>query len=125
MAEERAKKSFGPKVILILRTLYHLNRDQRKALLKTADKNIVRAICECALNVLHGVVYLSKQQKSKLAKFKNVLRKLVSVKNRRRLKNNWKSKKRLIIQKSEDLLPVLLGPLISTLLSQLFNKKKQ
>lgn len=122
MARERAKKFLGRKVILILRTLYHLNKDQRKALLKKADKSIVCAICECALNTLRGVVHLSEKQKSKLAKFKNVLRKLVDIKNKRSKKNFWKSKKRLIIQKGEGLLPILLGPAISTLLSQLFSK---
>ena len=88
MAPTRAKKSLGPRVVLVLRTLCHLNKNQRRALLKTADKNIVRGICECALNILHGVVSLSKQQKSKLKKYKNVLRKLVDV--RKKSRKSWK-----------------------------------
>ena len=117
MAPTRAKKSLGPRVVLVLRTLCHLNKNQRRALLKTADKNIVRGICECALNILHGVVSLSKQQKSKLKKYKNVLRKLVDV--RKKSRKSWKLKKRLIVQKGEGFLPYILGPLISTLLSNL------
>lgn len=113
MVQEGAKKSLGPRVVLVLRTLCHLNKSQRKALLKTADKNIVRGICECILNILHGVVNLSKQKKSKLKKYKKVLQKLIDV--RKKSKKSWKSKKRLIVQKGEGFVPYLLGPLLSTL----------
>lgn len=99
----------------ILRALYHLNEEQRKALLQKADPSLVRYICECALNVLQGNVPLSKGHKSRLRKHVNVLRKLANP------AETFTKKKKIIIQRG-GFLPVLLAPLIGTILANLVSK---
>lgn len=98
------------KTLNILQTLQYLNREQRCALLKTADRKLIKAICECALNVLSGNIKISPNLKSKLSKHRNTLRRLVCTKN-----SCWKSKKRLIVQKGQGVIPLLIGPIISLL----------
>ena len=46
------------------------------AIMKAADKELVDAVCECALNVLKENVRLSPLQKQRLAKHKRALRAL-------------------------------------------------
>ena len=60
--------AFARKEATVLTALYHLNEEQRKALLRKANAKLVRRICECALNVLIGKVPLSKGHKSRLRK---------------------------------------------------------
>ena len=69
---------FARKEATVLTALYHLNEEQRKALLRKADAKLVRRICECALNVLIGNVPLSKGHKSRLRKHAKILRKLAA-----------------------------------------------
>ena len=73
---------FARKEATVLTALYHLNEEQRKALLRKADAKLVRRICECALNVLIGNVPLSKGHKSRLrkhAKFYENLQRQISL----------------------------------------------
>ena len=56
----------GRKEATVLAALYHFNKEQRKAVLQKADARLVRRICECALNVLIGIVPLSKGDKCRL-----------------------------------------------------------
>ena len=87
-----------------------------KRLLGNCDKELIKSICECALNVLHGSIPLQQKNKIKLAKHKNDLRnlasKLVSI-----------QKKKQIVQKGRGFLPLLLGPVLSFLAPLLFNRK--
>jgi hypothetical protein len=99
----------------ILRALYHLNPAQRKALLQKADTQLIRYICECALNVLQGNIPLTKEHKSRLRKHTNILRKLANS------TDNFSAKKKIIVQRG-GFLPVLLAPLIGTILSNLISK---
>ena len=46
------------KQIIILHALCCLKRDQRCAILRKAERALVRVVCECALNVLRGNVKL-------------------------------------------------------------------
>ena len=46
-----------------------------KRLLGDCDKELIKSICECALNVLHGSIPLQQKNKIKLAKHKNDFRK--------------------------------------------------
>lgn len=80
----RPKKSlpFEEKYLAILNALRHSNKEQRRALLLGADKKLVKYICECALNVLSGVIKLTKSQKEKLKKYKTTLRKLITLKKK-------------------------------------------
>lgn len=86
-----------------------------KDLISKSNKQLIDCICECALNVLHGTVPLTPQEKSKLSPHKFQLRKLTA-------KSSSLAEKKRIIQKGNGFLPLLLGPVISALGSLLFNK---
>lgn len=112
MAVSTSNKTLDPKTAKVLHAIYHLSKEQRKVLLKTADRRLVKGVCECALNTIKGNVPLTTTQKKKLAKHKNTLRKL-SCKNLK----SWQNKKRIIIQKGDGFITALLAPLIGTILS--------
>lgn len=76
----------------------------QKSMIKAADGDLVRCLCECALNILKGNVRLTPPQKSKLTRHKHSLRQLASGK----LKIG---KKKKILQKG-GFLSALLAPLI-------------
>lgn len=103
------------KHIAILQVLQHLNKDQRDAVLRKADSSTIRCICECALNVLRGNVPLKPEQKKKLQRHARVLRRLAAK------KGCWKSKKRYVVQ-SGGFLPLLLAPILGTVLSNLIGR---
>lgn len=90
---------FEKKYITLLEALRHSNKEQRIALLKTADKKLIKYICECALNVLQGVISLKNCEKNKLKKHKNTLRKLVSKTNKKKTKIHGKVKNVLSCKK--------------------------
>ena len=81
-------------------------------LLKNANGDLIKCICECALNVLCGNIPLDTSQKNNLQKYKHQLRSLTSRKNI--------TQKKKIIQKGTGLLPFLLAPVITALGSTLF-----
>lgn len=112
MAASTSRKSLDPKTARALHALYHLNKEQRKVVLKIAKRPLIKGICECALNTLKGNVHLSHQQKSKLLKHKNTLRKLVG-----KRPVSWQGKKRIILQRGEGFLTALLAPVLGTILS--------
>ena len=112
------------KNVSILTALYHLNNEQRRALIRTADASLVRQICECALNILHGNIPLTKTHKSRLRKHANTLRKLAShsqkSKDSRARQYSFNSKKKLLLQRGGGaFLPALLAPLITSLFTKL------
>lgn len=96
-----------------LRALYKLKPTYRKALLKSADYDSVRCICECVHNILCGKVSLSKKQLSSLSRHKKVLRKIV------KKGENWKKKKQILNQSGGGFLSFILAPLSSGVLSSL------
>lgn len=113
-----AAKRFSKKHLALLGALCHGDGKQRRAILRTADKQLVKCICECTLNVLQGVVKLPDSDKRRLCKHKHVLRKLI---NRKSTKpGNWQIKKRAIVQSGGSFLPILLAPIVGTLISKLF-----
>ena len=90
--------------------LQHLSRAKPstvKSIIKTADKELINVFCECALNVLRGVVPLTKGQKSRLRRHKKCLRDLVNRKTSRQKKSN-------ILQRG-GFLGALLPPIIGIL----------
>lgn len=109
---ERSGSPLCKKHIAILRALQHLNKEQREAVLRKADPSIIRCICECALNILRGNVPLKADQRKKLRRHAAVLRRLAAN------KGCWKSKKRYVVQ-SGGFLPLLIAPILGTLLSNL------
>lgn len=117
-------KHFTKKCIAILTALIHSNNQQRKVILQTSDKCVVRCICECALNVLKGVVKLPEKQVKKLSKYKKVIRNLVKRDTREKSKKvNWNRKKKELIQNGGGaFLPLLLAPIVEILVSRLLRK---
>lgn len=99
-----------------LRALQKLKPCHRAALLKTANSSTVRCICECVYNILQGKIRLNKTQLACLARHKKILRKLV------KRGENWQKKKQILVQSGGAFLPFLLTPLLSGVLSSLFNK---
>ena len=93
------------------------NAKLRKAILEHADPELIRALCECAHNILRGNVKMTPREKTRLRKYQTKLRliarKNVSVKQKRRH-----------LQQTGGFLPALLAPLAASvvipLLRQLF-----
>lgn len=98
----------------ILREIAKAKPEMRKSILKVADKELMRCICECAKNTLNGNVKLHSHQKRKLARHKHILRQLVSP------GKSWKSKRKVVVQSGGFLLP-LLAPILGTVLSSIIN----
>ena len=51
------------KYIALLDVLRHSDKNQRLALLHAADEKLIKYICECALNVIKGVVSIKSVHK--------------------------------------------------------------
>ena len=73
----------------------------RRALLSSANDELIKAIVECAINTLNGNHKLSKEDKGKLSKYKNRLRALVKP------KIGFKNKRKLLIQRGGFIVPLL------------------
>lgn len=87
----------------LLKALVRLKPQPRLSLLRVADKSLVTAICECALNILNGNVPVTKSQKESLSKEKLFIRSLA------RSRGSWKSKRLLILKKSETVIPIVIS----------------
>lgn len=99
----------------LLRALSRLGAKERAALLKVIGDKEIHCICECVFNTLKGKVPLSTNQKRRLSRHKNTLRKLV------KSGESLSKKRKLLMQKGGSLLPLILGPLVSGVLGSLFN----
>jgi hypothetical protein len=87
----------------------------RKGIISSCDKRLLHDISECIVNVLNGNIKLSDSTKRNLKKYKTSLRKLIDK------CKPLSAKKRVIIQKSGLLLP-LLTAVLPTLASLIFRK---
>lgn len=101
--------------IEMLQALIKMNPKQRVNVLKDADSGLIIAICECALNTLKGNVPLTPAQKKKLSRFRRLLHALVE------RPAQWKNKRKILVQKGGAILPILLGAVVSSLLSHYLN----
>lgn len=81
------------------------------ALLRKCPNSVIKSVCECALNLLKGNVPLTKHQKKKLSLHKRTLRKLGDK------KIPLFKKRRLLVQKGEGFLSVLIPAALSVLSS--------
>ena len=82
---------------------------QAKALLKVADDDLIKSVCECVYNVLKSTVPVTPRKKQQLTKHKSPLLTLVN-------KQVPISKKRKILeQKGGNFLSLLLPPALSVL----------
>jgi hypothetical protein len=86
----------------------------RRALLTSASDELIKVIAECAINILHGNLKLSIEEKNKLSKYKGKLRALVNPKIR------LKSSRKLLIQRGGFILP-LLTSILSYVIGSLMN----
>jgi len=78
---------------------------QFKALMKHADKDLVRCLCECIQNVTLGNVKIGRQRRKKLAKHKGVLRRILN-------RKTSVGRKRKLLGQTGGFLPLLLAPII-------------
>ena len=83
----------------------------RQVILRGFDKELLKCITDCAVNILNGNFPLKASEKHALRKHKNKLRRLADKK--RSLK-----KKHQIVQKG-GFLPLLLAPLLSSVIAPL------
>lgn len=97
-----------------LKKLAKCSAKERKALLAKGGKPLQLCLRECAINILKGNVHLSKSQFKRLKKYKNKLRDLS--------KKNTSTKKRLHIEQRGGFLPLLLAPIVGSLLGGLLKK---
>ena len=105
------------KVVSQLPTLKKLKScsvKNRKALLNKGGKPLQLCLRECAINILKGNVPLSQSQFNSLKKYKKSLRDIS--------KKNTSNKKRLAIEQRGGFLPLLLAPIVGSLLGGLFKK---
>ena len=91
----------------LLKMLCHANHNVAKAVMKTAPQDVLKAVCECAVNVLKGNVPLTSGQKNALRKHKKGLRELVQ-------KKTTQKRRKQIIQKG-GFLGALLKPVLGVL----------
>lgn len=92
-----------------LKLLLKASPKQRRALLRTANKEQIFCLCEICLNILAGNVPVNIK---KLKKFKNVLRKLA------KSSTKYSVKKNIILKQSGGFLSNIL-PAIATVLSSI------
>lgn len=98
-----------------LHVLKNATPKARKAILQTADDDLIKALLECVINTLNGNHKVTPKVKSKLCKFKNCFRKLANP------KVSLKKKRKLLIQKGGFLIP-LLTSILSGLVGRLIAK---
>lgn len=94
----------------ILDILTRSNSVSRQKILKKADFALIKAIVECVLNVLNGNIHIESGRMKKLKKYKNTLRKLSAP------GKNWSLKKKVIVQSGGSFLPLLLTPIVTSLI---------
>lgn len=81
----------------------------KRALLRKCPNSIIKSVSECALNLLKGNIPLTKRQKNCLAQHKRTLRKLGDK------KVPLFKKRRILVQKGEGFLSVLIPAAVSIL----------
>jgi hypothetical protein len=97
-----------------LKKLRRCGKKQQKTILTEGGKPLQLCLQECALNVLKGNVPLTKGQFKKLKSHKNSLRQLS--------KKRTSHKKRLLIEQKGGFLPLLLAPIVGSLLGGILKK---
>lgn len=89
-----------------LKSLKKAKKRQRSTILKSANKDLILCICDCAYNVLKGNVHLKPKDKKALRRHKRALRALAEK------RVALKRKQKLLVQKG-GFLPFLLAPILS------------
>lgn len=97
----------------LLKTLSKADPATTKVIINTASPELIKAISECALNVLKGRVSLSHHQKNRLKRHKRALRQLI------KRQTSAKKKKALLLK--GGFLGALLRPVLGILGHLLFS----
>lgn len=92
-----------------LRKIFKSKPEKRNQYLKEADSELVKCLCECAINVLNSNVPINQRQTTVLGKHKNLLRLLA---NR---KVSLKSKKSKILRQGGAFILALLRPVLAAI----------
>lgn len=92
-----------------LKVLSSSKPHQAKALLKVADDDLIKSICECVFNVLKSTVPVTPRQKKQLYKFKKPLLSLVDK------QVPLSQKRKVLVQKGGNFLSLLLPPVLSVI----------
>lgn len=102
----------------MLNNLAIANKKMRNNIIKNADPKLIKSICECCLNTLHGRVKLDPDHLNKLRKYRSTFRALSN-------KSSIKAKK-ILLQQKGGFLPVLLPSVIaglSTIISSIIARQ--
>lgn len=97
----------GKKHTILLQALCYLTQKQLREILRIIDSSLIRSICECALNVLHGNVNLKVSERRRLRRYAVLLRRLAEK------RGNWKAKRHLIVNRCTTFLKLLLIPVLN------------
>lgn len=103
----RVKRNFD-----LLKWLCHCKPQAMKSVVRHVDRDVLDTICEVCLNILKGNVPMSAEQKKRLSKHKQTVRRLASS------SRSSDKVKRALVQKGGflgALLPALIGGLGSLL----------
>lgn len=104
----------------ILKILAQPKNKYKNTIIASADKHLIKTICEGIYNLLRGNISISDSDKEKLKKYKNTLRKLVE-------KSSINTKKKILIQKGgflQFLLPAVITG-ISSIISSVISSKNE
>lgn len=99
--------------INLLKDLYKASAKDKKKIIESASKDLVKAICECACNIIRGNVPLTTKQFNQLKKCHKQLKSLTG-------KSSVESKRKIIQQ--GGFLGLLLKPIAQLLLGGLVNR---
>ncbi len=98
----------------VLKKLKRCGTVERRKLLEKGGKPLQLCLRECAINVLKGNVPLTKSQLKKLGKHKKKIRDLSQKKT--------SYKRRIAIEQKGGFLPLLLAPIVGSILGGLLKK---
>ena len=95
----------------VLRVLAKCNPSMLKAIIKTADNDLLEAITECLLNICKDTIKLSPKTYKKLTPYSDHIE-IVADK-----RNPIAKRRKVILQKGDGFLPFLLAPVLEQLAS--------
>jgi hypothetical protein len=88
----------------------------RKAILKSAPDELIKAITEIAYNILNGNHRIGKKYKDNLKKYKSQLRKLSQQ------SNSLRAKRKILVQSGGSFLPYLLSTVLTGIIGKLLEQ---
>ena len=97
----------------LLHVLQSAKPNLRKAILQESDRALIYTICEICENLLLGNIKLTDEQRKKLKRYRDDLRRLAQ------RGEGWQAKKKVLVQKGGAFLPLLLSVVASMLPSLL------